>query len=522
MGFMKFNVEPNDRKRPDILLWLLAALAAISIAVLVIAALTDTFCAPRPFARLVLYEGPKPIPASEAAAMQVDGHELFVYDTAVNNTHTWDSRYSPTLSTAQVASFDFADGAVTLTIALPGETDLGGVTVRPLAAGIEPEVNGNTIRFSISEPDAYTVEYQDSPSKAIHIFANAIDEDAPTQSADTIQYIGPGAWIADTMVLKDDMDVYISGGAVIRGTMMLGGVKNVSVRGHGFFDGSQEKSWMLNKRTAYIPVSVRDSENVSISGIGILDPNAWCMELYNSDNVTIDGVKILSARPNGDGISVQSCRNVTVRNSFIRSWDDSLVVKNYANLKDSDSAHILFENCQLWTDLAQCMEIGYETNKGGKLKPTIQDVTFSDITVLHAFHKPVMSIHNADDAEISDITFRNITVEDASMGKGDAGKNMQLIDMTIAQSSWSSSKARGKIHDVLFDGITVLDGDDGIDFKEGNLCPIRIEGYDETHLCENVTIRGLKILGEPVTAKNFTENPDTSVDRFTRNICFEE
>lgn len=51
---------------------------------------------------------------------------------------------------------------------------------------------------------------------------------------------------------------------------------------------------------------------MSVSGIGILNPNAWCVELYSCDDVDISGIKIISARPNGDGISVQSCRNVTV------------------------------------------------------------------------------------------------------------------------------------------------------------------------------------------------------------------
>ena len=518
---MQFNVKPDGQKQGSILLWLLGLLAAASLVVMGLALTTDLFVGQRQFARLVLYEGPKPIAASEKASMRVDGNALFVYDTAVNNTHTWDNRYRPSLSTAQVASFDFAEGQVELEITLPGEEDLGDVTVRPLAYGIQPEVTGNTIRFSIASPDVYTVEYQGSPSKAMYIFANAIDDNAPTESTDTVKYIGPGAWIADTMVLEEGMQVYISGGAVIRGTLVGSKIRNASVSGHGFFDGSNEKSWMLNKRTAYIPVSLRDCRNVTIQGIGILDPNAWCVELYNCDNITADGVKIISARPNGDGISVQSCRDVTVQNCFLRTWDDSLVVKNYANLKGSDSQRITFRNCQLWTDLAQSMEVGYETNKGGKLKPVIQDVTFSDITVLHNFHKPVMSIHNADDATVSNIRFENITVEDASMGKGDAGKNCQLIDITIAQSSWSSTKNRGKVENILFDGITVLDGDDGIDFKEGNLCPIRIQGFDDDHLCRDITIRNLTVCGKLVTQENYAENPDTTVDRYTADIRFE-
>ena len=196
------------------------------------------------------------------------------------------------------------------------------------------------------------------------------------------------------------------------------------------------------------------------------------------------------------------------------------MVKNYSNEKGSDSANITFDGCQLWTDLAQSMEVGYETNKGGKLKPTIQNITFRNITVLHNFHKPVMSIHNADDAAVSGIRFSNIIVEDASMGKGDAGKNAQLIDICIVQNSWSSSKKRGTIDDVVFDGIHVLGGDDTIDFKEGNFCPIRIAGFDPEHMVSNVTVKDLFVLGQAVTDENVTDNPDTSIDKFTENIHF--
>lgn len=517
---MKFNVKPRGGNGKNLALILLSVAAVICVVFCVLTMTTDLFVPQKTYASLILYEGPKPVPASTTASMKVDGHDLFVYDTAVNNTHTWVSNYKPSLSTAPVTSFDFDGAPVTMEITVPDQTDLGEVVVRPLAKGIVPQVEGNVITFQIAEPDVYTVEYQGSAMNAMYIFANAIDYDAPTESTDTVKYIGPGAWSIDTMVLSNDMEVYISGGAVIRGIIVGNNIQNASVSGHGFIDGSHNKSWMLSKRTAYIPISLSDCENVSISGIAMLDPNAWCLEIYNCDNITVDGVKIITARPNGDGITIQSSRNITVSNSFVRSWDDSLVVKNYSNLKGSDSANITFDNCQIWTDLAQSMEIGYETNKGEKIKPTIQNVTFQNITVLHNFHKPVMSIHNADDAAISGIRYSNIIVEDASMGKGDAGENAQLIDITIASSSWSSTKKRGTIDDVVFDGIYVLDGDDTIDFREGNLCPIRIQGYDAEHLVSNVTVHDLYIQGEAVTDENVLENPTTSLDKFTENIHF--
>ena len=516
---MKFNVKPKEGRGKTIAIIVLSVVAVICVAVCILTT-TNLLIPEKEYAALILYEGPKPIPASAAVSMKVDGHELFVYDTAVNNTHSWDNRYNPPLSTAPITSFDFDGAPVTMEITVNSQTELGEVLVRPLAKGVTPTVAGNVITFQVAEPDVYTVEWGGSAMNAMHIFANSIDDNAPTESTDTVKYIGPGAWSIDTMVLKDDMEVYISGGAVIQGILVANKVENAKIWGHGWFDGSNHQSWMLEKRSAYVPISLRDCENIQLGGIALLNPNAWCLEIYDSDHVNVDGIKIISARPNGDGITIQSSRNVTVQNSFVRSWDDSLVVKNYSNEKGSDSANITFDGCQLWTDLAQSMEVGYETNKGGKLKPTIQNITFRNITVLHNFHKPVMSIHNADDAAVSGILYSNIIVEDASMGKGDAGKNAQLIDICIVQNSWSSARRRGTIDDVVFEGIHVLGGDDTIDFKEGNFCPIRIAGFDAEHMVSDVTVKNLFVLGQAVTDENVTDNPDTSIDKFTENIRF--
>ena len=514
---MKFNVKP---KGLNVAIAILSVVAVVCVVLCVLTFTTDLFTPQTDWADLVLYEGPKPVPASTVAAMKVDGNELFVYDTAVNNTHTWVSNYKPSLSKAPVTSFDFEGAPVTMEITVTGQTELGDVVVRPLAKGIVPTVTGNVITFTIAEPDVYTVEWGGSAMNAMHIFANAIDRDAPTESTDTVKYIGPGAWSIDTMMLTDGMEVYISGGAVIRGTIMGNKVNGAKISGHGIIDGSYNESWMLAGRTAYVPLSLSNCKDITVSGIAFLDPNAWCVNIYDCDQVSVDGVKIITARPNGDGITIQSSRDITVSNSFVRSWDDSLVVKNYSTNKGTDSANICFDNCQVWTDLAQSMEVGYETNKGGKLNPTIQNVTFRNITVLHNFHKPVMSIHNADDAAVSAIRYENIIVEDASMGKGDAGENAQLIDITIASSSWSSSKKRGTVDDVTFDGIYVLGGDDTIDFIEGNFCPINIRGYDDEHKCTNITVNNLFIWDEGVTDENVTDNPSTSLDKFTDNIHF--
>lgn len=517
---MKLNVKPQGGKGKNLAIAVLAVVAAVCVVFCILTMTTDLFVPAREQATLVLYEGPKPIAASTFATMKVDGHELFVYDTAVNNSYSWSDSYRPILSTAPVTSFDFDGGSVTMEITVTGQTELHSVVVRPRSKNIVPIVRGNVITFPIAEPDIYTVEYNDDATTAMHIFANAIDYDAPTESSDTVKYIGPGAWRIDSMVLSDGMELYISGGAVVQGVISGTNASHMKIGGHGFLDGSHHESWMI-EGSAYVPISLSNCEDVRVSGVALLNSNAWCLNIYDCDNVAVDGVKIISARPNGDGITIQSSRDITVTGGFVRTWDDSLVIKNYSSEPDSDSANITFDGCQIWTDLAQSMEIGYETNKGSKENPTIQNVTFRNITVLHNFHKPVMSIHNADNCAVSNIRYQNIVVEDASMGKGDAGSNNQLIDLnTLGNSNWSSTLTRGTIDNVVFDGIYVLDGDDGADSIEGNLCSIRIYCDSKSALCSNVTVNNLFILGEPVTDETVLDNPSTLIGKNTENIRF--
>ncbi|MFN3699826.1 MAG: glycosyl hydrolase family 28 protein, partial [Dictyoglomus sp.] len=288
----------------------------------------------------------------------------------------------------------------------------------------------------------------------------------------------------------------------IHGTL----VKNITIKGRGIIDGSIWKNWLTPGEYARVPINLRNSKGISIEGIIITNPNAWALNLYECENTIVKNVKIITARQNGDGITIQSSKNINISDCFVRSWDDSLVVKNYS----TDSKFINFNNIQIWTDLAQSMEIGYETNKGKKENAIISDISFRNIVVLYNFHKPVISIHNSDNALVRNIYYENIIVENAYMGQGDAGENNQLIDFAILTSQWSSTKERGNIRNVSVENIKVL---------RGNFPPSRIVGYDESHTVENVYIKNLEILGKKIA--NLTEGR-FKINPFVKNISISQ
>ncbi len=457
-------------------------------------------------AKLVLYQGPASLQdAAEEdrksvsenqrdlslmhctdTLLKVNGYDCYVYDTNVNHTRKWVDGYVPPISRTPVAYFDF-EGAAQISVTLT-EREIETVKISPLSYGIVPEIDkeNRTVSFMITTPDTYTITWNDSPERAVHIFANPLETDLPDFEDENVIYIGPGEWDIESIALADGQILYLAGGAVVHGIINANYAKDITVMGRGIIDGSHLAGW--KGTSAYIPLKFDYCENVTVKDIIVLNANAWVCQGFESKNGLIDGIKIISPRPNGDGITLQSCENFTVKNCFVRTWDDSLVVKNYAG----NSRNITFTNMQLWTDLAQSMEVGYETNKGNKPNAAIKDIHFEDITVLNNFHKPVISVHNADDAVVSDITFRNITVENGRMGSGDGSEMPYLIDLNIAQSTnWSTTKERGIIQNITIENVTLL---------EGNDAPSRIKGFDDRHKIENVSIKDLTILGKKITS----------------------
>lgn len=437
---------------------------------------------------LTIYEGPKTMESSKTASVRVNGYELFVYDVMVNHEHIWNANTIP--SDTPMTYFDFS-GKVRVEIEMPGlEHPVESAAVLPTAAGIVPEVEGGVVRFEISEPGQYTVIFNDNVNKALHLFANPPEDDVPNPDDPGVYYIGPGEWVMDAIALKDNETLYISGGAVLHSIISVTNAQNVRICGRGILDGSDYPAWNQPGSYARVPINLDHSKNLSVEGIIVANSNCWNVNSYSSKNVEIHNVKVISGRQNGDGFTFQSCTNHTVTDCFARTWDDSLVLKNYSG----STKGITFRNCQIWTDLAQSMEIGYETDKGYTLDPEISEVLFEDITVLYNFHKPVISIHNSDDCFVHDITYRNIMVENAFM-QGDNGNNKELIEMSLAKSSWTTVRDEfGTIDNVLIDGLTV------VNTANGKVPRSRIAGQDEEHMITNVTLQDVTILGTPVTS----------------------
>lgn len=415
-----------------------------------------------------------------------------VYETAVCHQRYWTAE--PTLSTTPVAI---------ASCSFPCEVEiellnaqLESAVVRPLALGIEPDLRNGRVCFSLNEPANLTVEYNGQVQGALHLFVDAPDADKPNENTPKVRYFGPGVYRDVIITPRSNETIYLDEGCVIYGQIFCGMGHDFTIAGHGVLCGSIYDRY----EDTIVPISLTNCSDFTIRDITILDPSAWTVNLLKCTNVAIDHVKIVSARSNSDGFTLQNCHNVTVSDCFVRSWDDSLVVKGY----NGDVSNITFERCVLWTDLAQSCEIGYETRA-----KSIENITFRDITVLHNFHKPVLSIHNSDQAAVRSVLYEDIVVEDAQMGEGDG--TPYLIDLTTTESQWSASALRGTIDQVTIRNVQVLSG------KKPS---IRIYANDESSWIDHVSISNLVVLGEQI--RDFDQLPYESSPYNGENIGFAE
>lgn len=454
--------------------------------------------------KLVTYDAPNLLTTSKQVSVKVEDQDLFVYETRVNDRRkfSWDT---PTRKVPLVL-FDF-EGVVHVEVEVHANEKIESATISPLVYGIKPTIEGNVISFDLEYNGNYTLEYNGDSNTSVHIFANPLETDVMTPEeaeADPKKiYVGPGVYNAGAFPLESGSEIYLAGGAYVYGQFSGEDFNNIKIYGRGIISG---EIYLRRSESEYkLPVVLRNCKNIVINDIAFLDPAGWAVTLYKCENVEVNNIKIITARQNGDGISVQSSKHVKVNGGFVRTWDDSLVVKN-SDRGTTDDVH--FDGVTVWTDLAQSMEVGYETYGA-----TMNDISFENITVVHNFHKALISLHNCDDAVITNVTYKNITLEDGHMlgdDRGD-GENDFLIDFTIAYNvEWTKSEGnRGSVDGVNIENVNVCFMEDTIG--------CRFLGEKGESSIKNVSIKNVRINGKDIEK---LEDLDVATNDYVQNLTY--
>jgi Glycosyl hydrolases family 28 len=436
-------------------------LAGVAVALLVLSRAVLTLAAQSP--------GYSPAPTGETLSedykLTVGGVEVPVYAcrvSAVPFNQVWPGYQRP-LDQTEMAGFAYWDMRGPVNIEIRCKRAAGSVLVRPQSLGVKAQISGEFIRFTLDRPRPIVVE-MDGPHHALHLFASPPEQDVPKPDTAGVRWFGPGIHRPGKIELQNNQTVYIGSGAVVYGCISGRGVSNVRIRGRGILDGSQ-----FERGQGGGAVKLQDCSNIIIEGIIMRDPDVWCCSLFGCREAAIQNVKLIGLwRYNSDGIDICNSETVTVRDCFVRSYDDSLVVKGL-KWKENDSYHdrparnIRFSGCVLWNDWGRALEIGAETSA-----PEVTGIVFEDCDVIHNTHI-ALDIQHGDRAAVRDIRFQDIRVEvdqnnlrPRMQGKpgeiyspGAPNYFPELLVIVIRKNFYSQDDQRGTVRSVLFKNISV-------------------------------------------------------------------
>lgn len=358
----------------------------------------------------------------------------------------------------------------------------GKVIIRPLSKDIKFQAEEAKISFRMNGFERAVVELDDELETPLYIL---LGEYVSRPENVDYEFKAGKVYNIGELELTDDQVVYIEEGAVVSGYIHSRMADNIKILGNGILYGGNWHNWDENSgEQLIVPVL---GKNIEIQGITLLDGGSWHIVPVACKNVLIENVNILGKVITGDGIDIVGCEDVTIRNCFIRANDDCISVKAVEFQDPSGCTNvknILIEHCMFWNaEFGNTLEIGYETRCD-----EISNIVFRDCDIVHCQYEGnqsggVLTIHNADRAEVHDIYYENIRIEDAQE---------KFIDIKTLDSKYSKDRERGMIHDIFFKNIEIMDGTFPVSI---------IRGYEMKHeLCrphgfyfENIIIHDQKI-----------------------------
>lgn len=365
-------------------------------------------------------------------------------------------------------------------------------TIRPLRFGLTDKATSGDrqeIRFTLDEPRKLIIEFDVLPPLAL--ISSPPDNDAPNRDDPNVLYFGPGVHEPGRIRLKSNQTVYLAAGAKVYGTIEGTCVENVRVTGRGHLYGTKHTDW--HDRT-YALVFDR-CKNVTVERIGIRDCYWWTTEFLLCNGVNIRDINILTFNRNNGGLMIDSCSNLSARDSLLMTMDDCICphALNAAGNGEVVSNNMLFDNLVLYNVFA-----GNAIRIGASLETSeVHNWTFRNIDMVHRHGAAVFSDHS-DWAVVRNLVFQNLS---------DEVPKRFSIDMRIGKTSYSCQTGyrdqRG-----AFDGLYFIN----VRSRGGRFS---LQGFDKEHGFKNVVFSGCRIADETVG-----DNDDIETNQFVNGVRF--
>ena len=427
---------------------------------------------------------PSGYPPSTNYQVRVNGRPCPVFDTRV-----FFELNNPDRVVAW-SQFDFT-GRVDVEVIVPRKID--SARIRPTSLGLQPQVRGNHVRFSLKQPAKLSLEINGGIDDNLHVFAGRPEANPPRRDDANVLFYGPGVHHVDgglgILRLESGQTLYLAPGAVLRARILAEDAANIRICGRGILEGTTLLGRQPDYYRKYLGepddtprpnfVQFNRCRNISVEGVVLNDSPAWTLVFNHCDGVRVENIKEFGYVDNTDGIDVVSSRNVVIRDIFSRINDDCIAIKSHGD----DVRDVTVSDSVLWSDRAVGLQIGHET-----ISSNISHITFRNIDILEQRNRYIghyaMGIFNGDHATVSDVLFDDIRVENCE----------RLISLIVEKGFFNQSKERGRIENIRFRNIRSALRDD-----------IHLYGFDDFHGVRSITFQDLHLPknAEPELFANF-------------------
>ena len=189
------------------------------------------------------------------------------------------------------------------------------------------------------------------------------------------------------------------------------GAEDITIDGGGIIDGNGKLGMWLGGHSeideSLRPMAIYNAQckNVTLQNLYIKDAAMWGVVSLETDDLTIRNLVIHSdVFGNRDGIDVLDCHRVRIEDCTIYSEDDAICLKSGVRRGLRD---VVVRNCYVTqSTVANGLKFGTASYGG------FHNVLFEDVLVKNV-DKAAMAVESVDGAEISNITFRRIDVQNA-------------------------------------------------------------------------------------------------------------
>jgi polygalacturonase len=238
-----------------------------------------------------------------------------------------------------------------------------------------------------------------------------------------------GRYVTGTILLKDNVILRLDKNAVLLGStnaadyrnldpfkagdgipqghalIVATGASHVGVEGAGMIDGQGRELKAVQSRYTVRPFLMRwlHCTNVVVKDVHLVNPGAWTMNFFQTRDATVERVTIRardSGLVNNDGIDLDSCEDIRIRDCDIESGDDALCLKATSPLPCRD---IAASGCKLST---KCNAIKLGTESLGDF----ENIRISDCQIRNTGMAGI-ALYSVDGAHLHNVTLAGITMD---------------------------------------------------------------------------------------------------------------